>query len=205
MILMEDIIDEYHENIRKKAEPVTFPLSDEDQQTLHDLKEYVLNSIDDDVAEQYGLRPSVGIAAPQINILKQLSVVAAYDEHDEYFECELINPKIIRHSTFLTYLSQGEGCLSVNRDVPGIVPRYESITIRNHDYEGNTYKQTFTGYAAVVIQHEIDHLHGILFMDRINNENPYAIPKNSAPVVFPEPELDEDDELDDDIVSTDSE
>jgi len=196
MILMEDIIDEYHENIRKPSQPVTFPLSEEDKKILHDLKEYVLHSIDDDLAEKYQLRPSVGIAAPQINILKQLSVVAAYDEHGEYFECELINPKIIRHANFLRYLSQGEGCLSVNRQVPGIVPRYEKITIRNFDYDGNSYTRTFEGYAAIVIQHEIDHLHGILFMDRINADAPLTPPKNSAPIIFDDEVYDDDDELD---------
>jgi len=191
MILLKDIIDEYHENIRKPSQPVTFPLSETDKQILHDLKEYVLHSIDDELAEKYGLRPSVGIAAPQINVLKQLSVIAAYDEHGDYFECELINPRIIRHSNFLRYLPQGEGCLSVNRVVPGIVPRYESVTIRSYDYEGNPYTLSFTGYAAIVVQHEIDHLHGILFMDRINKKDPLTPPENSAPIVFDD---DEDDE-----------
>jgi len=186
MILLKDIIDEYHENIRKPSQPVTFPLSETDKQTLADLKEYVVNSVDDELAEQYELRPSVGIAAPQINILKQLSVIAAHDEHGEYFECELINPRIIKHTNYYTYLQQGEGCLSVNRLVPGIVPRYETITIRNHDYEGNAYTATYTGYAAIVVQHEIDHLHGILFMDRIDKKDPFTPPTNSTPVIFDE-------------------
>lgn len=186
MILLEDIIDEYHENIRKQSQPVQFPLSDEDKKILHDLKEYVVNSVDEVLAEKYHLRPSVGIAAPQINILKQLSVISAHDETGAYFECELINPKIIRHSNFLTYLPQGEGCLSVNRRVLGIVPRYQTITIRNHDYAGNAYTTTYTGYPAVVVQHEIDHLHGILFMDRINTSDPLTPPANSTPIVFPD-------------------
>jgi len=186
MILLKDIIDEYHENIRKPSQPVNFPLSDADKQTLHDLREYVLNSVDDELAEKYDLRPSVGIAAPQINVLKQLSFIAAYDEHGDYFECELINPRIIRHSQFLRYLSQGEGCLSVNRAVPGIVPRYESVTIRNYDYDGNPYTLTYTGYPAIVVQHEIDHLHGILFMDHINKTDPLTPPNNSEPIIFDE-------------------
>jgi len=192
MILLEDIIDEYHENIRKPSQPVEFPLSSENKQILHDLKEYVLNSIDEELAQTYHLRPSVGIAAPQVNILKQLSVIAAYDEHGEYFECELINPRIIRHSAFLCYLPYGEGCLSVNRAVPGIVPRYESITIRNHDYDGNPYTVSYTGYAAIVVQHEIDHLHGILFMDHINETDPFTPPANSAPIIFDEDDAEEE-------------
>lgn len=185
MILMDEIIDEYHENIRKKSAPVTLPLSEEDGQTLDRMMEFVHNSIDDEIAEKYELRPSVGIAAPQINILKRLSAISFINEHDEEIEVELINPRLVRHSTFLSYLPGGEGCLSVLREVEGIVPRYERITIVNHDREGNEVRQTFTGYAAIVVQHEMDHLDGIIFVDKINYQQPYAAPENSRPIVFP--------------------
>ena len=190
---MKDIIDEYHENIRVKSAPVQFPLSEEDKQILADMLEYVENSIDEDIAEEYDLRPSVGIAAPQLNIQKQLSVVAFYDEHEEYIEIELINPKIIRYSTQQSYLPGGEGCLSVLRDVEGIVPRPARITVRNHDYDGNAYDIPLDGYAAIVVQHEIDHLKGILFVDKINPNAPFAVPENSKPIIFPE--YDDDGEL----------
>ncbi len=194
MILMKDIIDEYHENIRKKSEPVTFPLSVEDQKLLDDLMEYVVNSVDEEKSELYNLRESVGIAAPQVNVLKQLCVIATEDEHGTYAQHAFINPKIIRHSNFLRYLPVGEGCLSVNRPIEGIVPRYEKITVRNHKADGTPYNITFEGYLAVVVQHEIDHLNGILFMDRIDKENPMVPPKNSEPIRFPdEDDFDEDD------------
>lgn len=188
MILMKDIIDEYHPNMRKKSQPVTLPINQEDAKILDDLLEYVLNSNDEEKVELYGLRPSVGIAAPQINVLKQLCVVATYDEKGVFHQIECINPKIVRHSKFLTYLPSGEGCLSVNREIPGIVPRYEKITILNHLRDGTPYKITLEGYLAIVAQHEIDHLHGILFMDHINENDPLTPPENSAPIVFPDAE-----------------
>ncbi|MGL5043107.1 MAG: peptide deformylase [Culicoidibacterales bacterium] len=182
MILMNDIIDEYHENIRQKSEPVDFPLSPENQAILDSLLEYVENSVDEQKAETYGLRESVGIAAPQINILKQLCVISAENEDGTTVQHQFINPKIIRHANFLTYLPAGEGCLSVNRIIEGIVPRYEKITVKNHRIDGSPYNLTFEGYLAIVVQHEIDHLNGILFMDRINPNNPMVPPPNSIPL-----------------------
>lgn len=192
MILMKDIIDEYHPNIRLKSAPIIFPLDAGDKVTLADLLEYVQNSIDEDLSIQYELRESVGIAAPQINIQKQLCVISAHDEDGMLHEHLFINPKIIRHSNFLTYLPHGEGCLSVNRVIEGIIPRFEKITVRNHDMDGNPYLLSFHGYIAVVVQHEIDHLNGILFLDKIDKSQPFAIPANSSPIVFASDELDEE-------------
>lgn len=186
MYTLNDIIDEFHPHIRSKSLPVSFPLSKTDRQILADLMEYVRNSVDETTAVTYGLRPSVGIAAPQVNIQKQLCVISTIDETGQFFEHEFINPKIIKHSRFLSYLPNGEGCLSVNRNIEGIVPRYESITVRNYDYEGNAFELSFTGYCSIVVQHEIDHLHGILFMDHINSAAPLKEPDNSAPLIFPE-------------------
>lgn len=185
MLLMKDIIDDKHENIRKRATAVEFPLSEDDGATMDALMEYIHNSVDDDIAEKYGLRPSVGIAAPQINIQKQMAAVSFENENGEFFEYELINPQILRHSVFLTYLPNGEGCLSVPYATEGIVTRPERITVRNHKRDGTPYELQFEGYAAIVVQHEIDHLKGILFIDKINPDNPFAIPENAKPIEFP--------------------
>ena len=192
MLLYTDVIDENHKNIRKKSGPVAFPLSPDDQKIADDLLEYVINSIDDEIAAEYELRASVGIAAPQINVLKQICVVHISDEEGELIEHIFLNPKIIRHSNFLCYLQMGEGCLSIKRQVEGLVPRYEKITVRNHKPDGTPYNLTFEGYAAIVVQHEIDHLNGILFVDRIDKKNPLLPPKNSEPIVFPDEFIEED-------------
>jgi len=70
-------------------------------------------------------------------------------------------------------LAEGEGCLSVDRDIPGYVPRHDRITLRYQDVDGTSHKLRLKNYPAIVCQHEIDHLNGILFFDHINMEHPF--------------------------------
>mgnify|MGYP001533424555 CR=1 FL=1 len=87
--------------------------------------------------------------------------------------CIRDSPKIISQSEELIYVGEGEGCLSVNREVEGIVPRHARITIEYYDYEGNKKTMRAREDLAVAFQHEIDHLDGILFVDKIDPKNPY--------------------------------
>ena len=70
MITMKDIIRDGHPTLREKAKDVTIPLSDEDRETLKSMREFLINSQDEETANKYGLRSGVGLAAPQINIAK---------------------------------------------------------------------------------------------------------------------------------------
>lgn len=92
------------------------------------------------------------------------------------------NPKIISHSVEKAYLVSGEGCLSVDEDIPGYVPRYARITVEAYDEEGKKLRLRLKEYAAIVFQHEIDHLNGILFYDHIDKENPFKPIDNAIPV-----------------------
>ena len=76
----------------------------------------------------------------------------------------------------MIYVGEGEGCLSVNRDVEGIVPRHARITIDAFDENGKEFTIRVREDMAVAFQHELDHLDGILFVDKIDKKNPY---KNS--------------------------
>ena len=67
----------------------------------------------------------------------------------------------------------GEGCLSVNRDVDGHVPRYARVTVSGLDLDGNPIKIRAREELSIAFQHEIDHLNGILFYDRINKKKPF--------------------------------
>ena len=67
----------------------------------------------------------------------------------------------------------GEGCLSVNRDVEGHVPRYARVTVEGYDIDGNKIKVRAREELSIAFQHEIDHLNGILFYDRINKDKPF--------------------------------
>lgn len=93
MILMNDIVREGAEVLKTKAQEVKLPLSVEDEQTLIKMNEYILNSIDPEISEKYGLRGACGLAANQINILKRMLVMRDYDENNQLHHYMMINPK----------------------------------------------------------------------------------------------------------------
>lgn len=181
MITMEDIVREGDSILTQTAAEVPLPPSEEDKHILEEMLQFVKNSQDEELAEKYQLRPGVGLAAPQIGLSKRMIAVHFEDYNEKLYSYGLFNPKIISHSVEMTYLSSGEGCLSVDREVPGYVPRYARITVRATDLEGNQVKLRLRGYAAIVFQHEIDHLNGIMFYDRINKEDPFHEPENAKP------------------------
>ncbi|NQD65216.1 peptide deformylase [Bacillus haikouensis] len=173
MITMKDIVREGHPALRQAAVEVPMPPSDEDKEILKSLLEYVVNSQNPEIAAEYGLRPGVGLAAPQINVSKKMLAVNVVDEKETLYSHALFNPKIISHSVEKAYLTTGEGCLSVDRQVPGFVPRYARVTVKGWNIEGEEVKLRLKGLPAIVFQHEIDHLNGIMFYDHINQENPF--------------------------------
>lgn len=177
MITMDDIIRDYHPTLREVAEEVTFPLDEEQSQLAEDMIQFLKNSQDPEIAEEYSLRPGVGIAAPQLDISKRILAVhipAEVDE-EETFSIVMINPRILSHSVKQTALQDGEGCLSIDKVYEGFVPRSKRITVEYYDLDGNKHKERFKGYPAIVIQHEIDHLNGVLFYDHINEDEPFKL------------------------------
>ncbi|MFG6149066.1 peptide deformylase [Halobacillus sp. B23F22_1] len=182
MITMEDIVREGHPSLRKVTEDVELPASEENKTILEDMLQYLKNSQDEQVCERYGLRPGVGLAAPQINVNKRMLAVHFYDLKDKLYSYGLFNPRIVSHSVEKSYLSTGEGCLSVDREVPGYVPRYRRITVKGTDLTGNEVKLRLKDFAAIVFQHEIDHLNGVMFYDHIDAENPFKEPEGAVAV-----------------------
>jgi peptide deformylase len=179
MITMNEIIRDGHPVLRRVAEKVTLPASEEDINILNLLLEYVQNSQDPKIASEYHLRPGVGLAAPQINVSKRMIAVHIADEKGQLYSYALINPKIVSHSVEKAYLASGEGCLSVDDPHPGYVPRYARITVKGVDSVGKEVTIRLKGLPAIVFQHEIDHLNGIMFYDHINQANPMQEPENS--------------------------
>lgn len=182
MITMDDIIRDGHPSLRKVAKEVTLPPSNEDKQILRSLLEYVINSQNKEISLKYGLRPGIGLAAPQINVLKRMIAVHVMDENDNLFSYALINPKIISHSVEQSYLTSGEGCLSVDDPVPGYVPRFARVTVKGFDEDGNEIKLRLKGLPAIVFQHEIDHLNGILFYDHIDKKDQFKKIENAIAI-----------------------
>lgn len=108
-------------------------------------------------------RPGVGIAAPQVGINRNIIWVQRLDKPKEPFEL-CINPKIVWQSNLMR--KGAEGCLSIP-DERGDVYRNYTIQISFYDSQGKFTEEVIEGFTAVIFQHEIDHLNGILFTERI--------------------------------------
>ncbi len=176
LFLMKDIVRDGDPVLRQQAQQVSFPLSDEDRKLADDLMEYLIVSQDPELCKKYQLRAGVGLAAPQVGVSKMMAsvLVPAENEDDKpVFKDVIINPVIVSSSVQRGALTEGEGCLSVDKDVPGYVPRAARITLKYQDVDGNEHKIRLKNYPAIVCQHEIDHLHGSLFYDHINKEDPF--------------------------------
>jgi peptide deformylase len=103
--------------------------------------------------------PSVGLAFNQVGIYKSILLI---NYKKDVFE--MINPKIINHEGII-FLKKGESCLSVFNKHIGINLRHKKIDVEYFDKNGNHHFKTFDGMISIIIQHEIDHLNGILFYE----------------------------------------
>ncbi len=110
----------------------------------------------------------VAIAAPQINVPKQVFVVTKkiFESNVPEQDLVFINPKIVKVSRTKKVLE--EGCLSV-RWIYGEVRRAEKVTIEAYDFSGKKIIRQASGLLAQIFQHEIDHLNGVLFIDKARN------------------------------------
>jgi peptide deformylase len=145
-------IKKYPEKILKqKASRVK--LIDRDLQTL----------IDDMIETMYAA-PGVGLAAPQVGISKRLAVIDISTKGAEMPLLVLINPEVVSSEGCLEF---EEGCLSF----PGYtakIERAEKLVVRATDREGKPFEIESEGLLSIALQHEIDHLEGILLIDRIS-------------------------------------
>lgn len=139
------------DQLRRKPKPVSM-ITDELVQLLEDMYETMV------------AHDGVGIAAPQIGKNLQVAIVEV-DEEDRF---ELINPEIIESSGESVDV---EGCLSIPHTY-GTVKRADEITVCYFDREGEEMEVQAFGYLARAIQHEIDHLNGVLFIDKMIDKIP---------------------------------
>jgi len=138
------------ERLRTKAEPVT--------QVNDEIKAIVADMFDTMYAEN-----GVGLAATQVNIHQQIVIIDVSEDKEQSYV--LINPEIIKKSN--ETLINEEGCLSV----PGCyakVDRHTEVTVKALDINGNSFELDGDELLAICIQHELDHLKGILFVDYLS-------------------------------------
>lgn len=174
MLLNKDIVDEKDKILKKVSKEVVFPLTKEDKNNIQLMIEYLTNSQIEKLAKKYDLRPGMGLSAVQLGVLKRYIVIVHEQDIKETFKTYvMINPKITSNSEEIIYVDEGEGCLSVNRDVEGIVKRYARVTVEGFDIDGNPMKVRAREELAIAFQHELDHLDGILFIDKIDKTDPF--------------------------------
>jgi len=138
--------------LRQTAVPIS-EVTDEDQQLADDM-----------LATMYTRPNGIGLAATQVGILKRLIVVDVNRQDLDSKPLVLINPEIQDGSGDTT---MEEGCLSLP-DITGEVTRPESVTVTALDLDGEPLRIQATDMLSRVIQHEVDHLNGILFIDLVH-------------------------------------
>jgi peptide deformylase len=127
-----------------------------------------LQKLVDDMWETMRVAPGVGLAAPQIGESIRVLVAEFEEEH-----VALVNPEILKKSEELLYGT--EGCLSIPGLVGDDVPRASTVTVKGRDPHGKEIRVKAAGWFARVLQHEIDHLDGVLYTDHISREKVRAV------------------------------
>ena len=139
------------EILRRRAEPIT------------EIDEEVVKLVDH-MAETMYSAPGIGLAATQVGVSKQVLVADIAPRRPESELIVLINPEIVAAEGEVIF---EEGCLSVP-DYQAEVKRHEKVTVRGLNLQGEEVEIEAEGLLAVVLQHEIDHLNGMLFIDRLS-------------------------------------
>ena len=162
------ILDEKDKRLRSVSEDVVFPLSNKEKELINNMVKHLTYSQIEKYSEKYNLRPGMGLAFPQVGINKRVIVIVNEYDDGKFEDYVVVNPVIVSNSSEMIAAEAGEGCLSVNREVDGHVPRYARVTVEGYDIDGNKIRVRAREDLSIAFQHEIDHLNGILFFDRID-------------------------------------
>lgn len=155
----DDIITLPNPHLREKSAKVR-EINDETLQLIKDMTDA---AVDWEASRPHEI--SAALAAVQIDRLDRIVIVRSdFEDKGNNDFTALINPEIVKYEG--TVISDYEGCLSV-KNIYGKVPRHSKIRVRAINQDGEEVRFKATGFLARVIQHEIDHTHGILFVDHI--------------------------------------
>lgn len=167
MTKKEDIITLPNPHLRDRSIRVAI-----DSQTLQLAQNMIDAALDWEVSRPHEV--SAALAAVQIDELKRVIIVRSdFDDKSSKDFTILINPEIVKYEGSI--VEDYEGCLSV-RDIYGKVPRHSKIRVRALDIDGHEVRFKATGFLARVIQHEVDHTNGMVFIDHIK-DSPQAFYK----------------------------
>ena len=157
----EDIITLPNPNLREKSKKIGVI----DDATLKLVKDMTDAAIDWENSRPHEI--SAALAAVQIDVLQRVVIVRSdFDNKKSNEFTALLNPEIVKYEGAI--VEDFEGCLSV-REVYGNVPRYDKIRVRAMNIEGEEVRFKAEGFLARVIQHEIDHTNGIVFIDHLRD------------------------------------
>src|SRR5574344_2218473 len=168
-----NILDEKRPELRKISVDVDKPLSNEERELVKQAIKHLTYSQIDRFSKKYDLRPGMGLAFPQLGINKRVIIIVHEYETGKFNNYVIINPVIVSESEEMIAAEAGEGCLSVNREVDGHVPRHARCTIEGKDIDGNDIRIRAREELSIAFQHEVDHLNGILFYDRIDPKHKF--------------------------------
>jgi peptide deformylase len=160
MPYLREIIHDGHPTLRKIAKKVR----------LDELRDPILQQLIDDMLDTMYDAPGIGLAAPQVNVSKRIFTIDLQDGKPEHGPFVVVNPKF--------ELTEGEewrrdGCLSVPGYV-GETQRYTRVIVSGFDRLGERIRLEGEGLFAHCLQHEIDHLNGMLYVDKVRNLEPIS-------------------------------
>ena len=168
-----NILDEKDPHLRKVSVDASLPLSNEYKKIIKQIIQELTYSQIEEYEKKYELRPGMGLAFPQLGINERIIVIVHEYEDGKFNNYVVVNPKITSYSDEMIAAEAGEGCLSVNREVEGHILRNARVTIEGYDENGKKVKYRAREELSIAFQHEMDHLEGILFYDRIDKNKPF--------------------------------
>ncbi len=148
------------------------PVLRENAISIANVSDDTIQDLIDNLIETAKAANGVGIAAPQVSQLHRLFIIASrpsprYPNAPLMKPIAIINPKIVSHSGEI--VKDWEGCLSIP-GLRGLVPRSHTIEVEYTDKNGQLQRQILTDFVARIFQHELDHLNGIVFLDRLESD-----------------------------------
>ena len=167
------IVKDSNPIMHQRSLEVPMPLSDKDRELLDAMLNHLKLSQDEEYRTKHNIREGVGLAAIQTGHLKRMFVIYYQKEDGEIVQYQLVNPKMVENSIKKCALKNGEGCRSVDQEHSGLAQRHYKIRLRAFDaLQNKDIEIEASGFDAVVLQHEYDHLDGIFFYDRIDKYKP---------------------------------